>query len=495
MRRLNLMCGRIKRPVNKLSLIGLTLLLALFPVSLLAQAHNPHNLPDFGDASSIIISPQEEEKLGQMVLRSYRAQVPTSTDPLLIDYLDRLLKELAPHSQLTNRNLHLVVVLNPLMNAFAAPGNIVGVNTGLLVYAQSEAQLVSVLSHELAHLSQRHYARRLEQQRNMQLPFTAALLASLALLATDGGESGLAALSATQAAAIDAQLRFSRSFEQEADRLGMEIMIRAGYDPYAAAQMFEQMLRASRYYRRPPEFLLTHPVTESRVSDARNRAQRYPRQMHQDNLEFHLMRSRIRFEQANTAREAINLFEGELAGSSLSKDASRYGLALAYSEAAEVEKARATLAPLLEADPQRITYRLMEVDIYLSAEEYEAALKMLQDLLRQRPKNYPLNVRYAEALMKSGRHQSATDFLSQYVRERQNDPYLWYLLAEVSGLAGDILMVHEARAEYFILTGIYDKAMVQLRHALKRSEENFHRTALLTERLRYVERLQSELDY
>lgn len=329
----------------------------------------------------------------------------------------------------------------------------------------------------------------------MQLPFTAALLASLALLATDGGESGLAALSATQAAAIDAQLRFSRSFEQEADRLGMEVMIRAGYDPYAAAQMFEQMLRASRYYRRPPEFLLTHPVTESRVSDARNRAQRYPRQMHEDNLEFHLMRSRIRFEQANTAREAVNLFKGELAGSSLSKDASRYGLALAYSEAAEVEKARATLAPLLKADPQRITYRLMEVDIHLSAEEYEAALKMLQDLLRQRPKNYPLNVRYAEALMKSGRHQSATDFLSQYVRERQNDPYLWYLLAEVSGLAGDILMVHEARAEYFILTGIYDKAMVQLRHALKRSEENFHRTALLTERLRYVERLQSELDY
>lgn len=489
------MCGRIKDPVKTLYTTGLALLLALLPVQVPAQSHNPHNLPDFGDASSVIISPQEEEKLGQMVLRSYRGQVPTSTDPLLIDYLEKLLRKLAPHSQLTNRNLHLVIIINPLMNAFAAPGNIVGVNTGLLVYSQSEAQLVSVLSHELAHLSQRHYARRLEQQQNMQLPFAAALLASLALLATDGGDGGIAAISAAQAAALNAQLRFSRSFEQEADRLGMDIMIRAGYDPYGAAEMFEQMLRASRYYRRPPEFLLTHPVTESRIADARNRAQRYPRQLHQDNLEFHLMRARIRFNQANTAQEGVNLFRGELEGTTLSRDASRYGLALAYSEAGETEQARATLAPLLEKDPQRITYQLMDVDIHMAEEDYGAALEKLQTALRRRPDNYPLNVRYAEALMKSGRHQTATDFLSQYVRERKDDPHLWYLLAEVSGLAGDILMVHEARAEYFILTGVYDKAMVQLRHALKLSEDSFHRTALLTERLRYVERLQSELDY
>ena len=495
MRRQNPIGGRIKDTVKTFYTTGLALLLALLSAHAPAQIHNPHNLPDFGDASSVVISPQEEEKLGQMVLRSYRGQVPTSSDPLLIDYLDRLLRDLVPHSQLTNRNLHLVIIISPLMNAFAAPGNIVGVNTGLLVYSQSEAQLVSVLSHELAHLSQRHYARRLEQQKNMQLPFAAALLASLALLATDGGDGGLAAISAAQAAALDAQLRFSRSFEQEADRLGMEIMIRAGYDPYAAALMFEQMLRASRYYRRPPEFLLTHPVTESRIADARNRAQRYPRQLRQDNLEFHLMRARIRFNQANTPREAVNLFQGELEGTSLSTDASRYGLALAYSEAGETQKAVAALAPLLEKDPERITYRLMEVDIHIAAEEYGVALEKLQSALRQRPDNYPLNVRYAEALMKSGRHQTATDFLTQYVRERQNDPYLWYLLAEVSGLAGDILTVHEARAEYFILTGVYDKAMVQLRHALKLTKDSFHRTALLTERLRYVERLQSELDY
>src|SRR5690606_23414904 len=107
-----------------------------------------------------------------------------------------------------------------------------------------------------------------------------------------------------------------------ADRLGMDIMIRAGYDPYGAAEMFEQMLRASRFYRRPPEFLLTHPVTESRVADARNRAQRYSRSLREENLEYHLMRNRIRFDQAGTAAEAISMFNGELTGASLSKDAS-----------------------------------------------------------------------------------------------------------------------------------------------------------------------------
>ncbi|HEY7885110.1 MAG TPA: M48 family metalloprotease [Cellvibrionaceae bacterium] len=469
------------------------ILLILLLISQLATPRDALNLPDFGDASSLMISPQEEQRLGQLFLSSYRGQMPTSSDPLLLDYINSLLANLAQHSQLINRNLHLVVVESPVMNAFAAPGNIVGVNTGLLVHSQSETQLVSVLSHELAHLSQRHYARRLEQQKNMQLPMVAALLASLALLATDGGDGGIAALTASQALAADAQLRFSRHFEQEADRLGMDIMINAGYDPYGAAEMFEQMLRASRFYRRPPEFLLTHPVTESRVADARNRAQRFDRRLREDNVEYHLMRNRIRFDQAGTSAEAISMFSGEIAGKSLSVDASRYGLALAYSEAGRIEEARNTLAPLLANDPERITYKIMDIDIDIRARDYDSALAKLQSARRYRPNNYPLNVRYAETLMASGRHQTATDFLSQYVRERPNDPHLWYLLAEVSGLAGNILQVHEARAEYFILLGSYSMAITQLRHALKLSTDSFHRTALLTERLRHVEELQIEI--
>lgn len=454
-------------------------------------------LPMLGDTSSGMISPVQERVLGQKWLRLYRSQVPTSSDPLIIAYLEQLLKRLAAHSQLEDQRLELVLVQNNTLNAFAVPGGIIGVHTGLLSYAKTENQLAAVLSHEMAHLSQRHYARQLEQQKNMSIPLYAGLLASLVLLATSGSSSdaGMAALATTQGLAIDSQLRFSRQNEQEADRIGMQTMIQAGLDPYAASEMFEQMLRGVRYGRRPPEFLLTHPVTESRIADARNRAMHYPRKDYEDSLEFQLMRTRIRVRNEETPQLAVKRFKGEIEGENQSPDASRYGLVLAYTDAQQFDEARAALKPLLEKNPQRLTYLVMANDIEVAAQNYKPALTSLASLLQQHPDSHPLIVRYAEALMKSGDHQRSAEVLERYSRQRSNDDYLWYLLAEVYGLAGNILGVHEARAEYFILNGVYDRAQIQLRNALKLAQGNFHRTALLEERIKYVERQRLEQNF
>jgi predicted Zn-dependent protease len=453
------------------------------------------DLPLLGDTSSSMISPMQERQLGQNWLRLYRSQVPTSSDPLIIDYLEQLLERLAVHSQLEDKQLQLVLVENHTLNAFAVPGGVIGIHTGLLNYARTENQLAAVLAHELAHLSQRHYARRLEQQKNMAVPFYAAMLASLVVLATSSSQNndaGLAAISATQAMALDAQLRFSRQNEQEADRIGLQTMIQAGLDPYAPAEMFEEMLRGVRYGRRPPEFLLTHPVTESRVADARNRAMQYPRKAYEDNTEFQLMRARIRVRAEQTPQLAVRRFQSEVDGDSQDPNASRYGLAMAYNLAGQFNNAREALAPLLEKDPQRLTYLIMATDIDVAAGRYPEAISSITALLKRNPDNHPLTVRYAEALMKAGDYERCAEVLERYSRQRSNDDYVWYLLAEVNGLAGNILGVHEARAEYFILNGIYDRAQIQLRNALKMTEGNAYRTALLQERVKYVQRLQQD---
>ncbi len=453
------------------------------------------NLPDFGHSLSGTVSPIEEKRLGQLWMRRFRSQAPISSDPIIIDYLSSLLNKLAQNSQLHDRNLDLLLVKHSSMNAFAVPGNIIGVHTGLLIYSHTEAQLASVLSHELAHLSQRHYARQLEQQNNMRIPFYAALLASLVLAANTDGSEGIAAISATQAAMASSQLRFSRQYEQEADRLGIETLIASGYSAYAAAEMFEEMLKATRFSRRAPDFLLTHPVTESRISDAKNRALNYEYGLYKDNIEYQLMRNRIRVGSQETPQSAIKYFLGELEGQNHTKDASQYGLTLAYNNAGDHQAARIAIAPLLRKDPARVTYLLMDIDIDAAEKKYTTALLKLQKELNKTPNNYPINTRYAEVLMQAGHYQRCVDFLSKYIRTKPNDPYLWYILAEVSGLSGDILGVHEARAEYFIQTGIYDRAMVQLRHGLKLSKSNDYKTALLTERLRYAERIQSNLNF
>ncbi|MBR9912826.1 MAG: M48 family metallopeptidase [Gammaproteobacteria bacterium] len=452
------------------------------------------NLPELGDASSAIVSPQQEYQLGQSWLRAYRSRVPVSSDPLLHSYIEDLLATLARSSQLKDQRLDLVVVENPTMNAFAVPGGVIGVHTGLFLFAETEAQLASVLAHELAHLSQRHFARGVEKRQQHSIPTMAALLASLVLAATAGGDAGMAAMTVTQAAALDAQLRFSRQNEQEADRIGMLTMVEAGKDPYAVPAMFERMLQSTRYTRKPPEFLLTHPITESRIADSLNRAQKYPRQQYADNLDFHLMRARIHLKHDQTVQDSVKRFAEELRGESLSHDASRYGLTLALTKSNQTERARETLAPLLRDYPDKPAFVIAQADIEAAAGNLEQALAIIKAGLQQQPQLHAYNVRYAELLMEAGRYALAEEVLLKHVRRVPKNDYVWYLLAEVHGLAGNILGVHEARAEYYLLNGVFDKAQQQLQNALKLTAGNYQKTAILQEKLKQVTKMQQERD-
>jgi predicted Zn-dependent protease len=449
-----------------------------------ALAANDLRLPDLGGASSGLVSPADERKLGQAWLRLYRSQVPTSSDPFIRVYLEELLQRLSLHSELDRRDLDLVVARNPTLNAFAVPGGVIGVNTGVFLFAENEQQLSSILAHELAHLSQRHYARRVEQEKNASIPNMAALLAGMILAATAGGDAGMAAISAVQASAIERQLRFSRQMEQEADRIGMTTMAEAGMDPYAMAEMFDEMLRATRYSRRPPAFLLSHPVTESRIADARLRAERYPKRQHIRDIWFYLVRARVIVAHEGNAQQLVRRFTDELQGASLSREAARYGLVLALTGTNELDQASETLAPLLEKSPDNPAYIVAAADIEAARQRFDRALPILQDALKQAPNSHPLNLRYAEMLMTAGRYGLGESVLEAHVERRPEDPYIWYLLAEMYGLAGHIFDVHMARAEYFILMGLFDKAEIQLKNALALVDDKQERTrARINERL------------
>ena len=475
--------------------LGLTvpsLLFAMLFSSLVAGADI--RLPELGDSSSGVVSLKQEQDLGRAWLMAFRRQVRTYDDPLVQDYLERLISGLASGSELVDRNLQLVLVRNDSINAFAVPGGIVGVHTGLLLQARTEHQCASVLTHELAHLSQRHFARRVESQRQSTIVGLTGLLAGLVLAATGGAQAGMAAMATSQAAMIDQSLIYSRQNEQEADRVGIETLYRAGMDPAGAAEMFEQMLAATRYTgQRPPEFMLTHPLTESRVSDIRARVTKYSPRQYPDNLEYHLMRTRIRVTSAERPELAAAHFRDELSGSSLSRSAAQYGLALALSAMADHKGARAQINELLADDPERLTYRLTAVAIERNAGANDAAIEQAERLMAKVPDHYPVRMELAQSLRNANRVGEAETVLAKLSRDRPNDPQVWFELAEVSGLAGDIPTVHMARAEYFMLNGIFDKARDHLRYARKLQQQNFRQLALIDQRLQDLEHLERQL--
>jgi len=261
-------------------------LLLSIQTSLALSATEGLKIPNLGQTSTSLFSTDYEHQLGRTWLKIFRSQAPTVDDPLLYAYLESLVFDLVSHSELQDRRIELVIVDNPSINAFAVPGGIIGVNNGLFMYAQTEDEFATVIAHEIAHLSQRHFSRRVEQaQANAPLNI-AGMLAGILLAATTGTDAGLAAMTATQAALQDQQLRYSRANEAEADRVGMRTLYEAGYDPYAAPAMFERMLASNRYNsgNRIPEFLRTHPLSENRIADTRNRAMQYPKRIRPTSL-------------------------------------------------------------------------------------------------------------------------------------------------------------------------------------------------------------------
>ncbi len=482
-----------RRLLARLALCGglaLPMLMATAP----GTASPMDDLPMLGDASSGIVSREMENRIGQDFMRQIRAQLPAHQDPLIIYWMENLLFDLAAASDLRDPTLHLVMVDSGQINAFAAPGGIVGINIGNFIAGQTVHEFAAIVAHELAHLSQRHFARGIEAQRNMTLPYLAAMIASAAIMATVGADAGMAAMASSQAAAQQNMLRYSRAREREADRIGIETMHRAGMDPWAMAGMFERMNRSARYSRRPPEFLLSHPVTESRIADSRDRASQYPRQTIPDSLDYHLMRARVQLHLSDSPSDMVTTFRSNMEeGRTSFTDAARYGLVLSLIKLGRYDEASEALKPLLDKEPNRIAYTLTQTELFLEQGMTDAAVARAERQLELNPDNLPLSMVYARALNRSQRHLEAQSVLERLAQKRPTDAMVWYELAETAGLAGDIVAVHRARAEYFQLNGNLQHALQHLQYALQLVTDNYPLTARLNQRVQDIREIRQRI--
>ncbi len=452
------------------------------------------NLPEFGDSTSGIVSLKEEREIGQAFLRSLRAQAPTLDDPLLQDYLENLIYHLASYSQLNDRRLDVVLIESPVINAFAAPGGIVGVNYGLFTYGETEHETSAILAHELAHLSQRHFARGVEAGKINAMVNLAGLLASVVLMTTVGGEAGMALMNTTQGITASNQMAHSRARESEADRVGIDTLAEADMDPRAMAHMFERLEKANRYRGdRMPEFLRTHPVTKSRISDSYNQARKYPNKSWPLKLDYQLMRARVSAITTRSPQDLVLRFkDGVNDQDPVKRAANQYGLVLSLSRNSEIDEAIKYLRPLLEDYPNNIAFQIAEAEIHTQAQRYERALELLEASLLINPGNYPLIMSYAETLIGTDRPKDAQEVLIALSSERKNDEHVWYLLAEAFGLANNIPGVHWARAEFFVLNGNFDQAVKQLGYALPLVKGNFQQEAKIKQRMEEIWDIQSK---
>ena len=313
-------------------------------------------------------------------------------------------------------------------------------------------------------------------------------------MATSGGDAGIAALTATQAAAQQKALKYSRSREAEADRIGILTLADAGMDPRAMAYMFERLSDLNRFAgQRMPEFLLTHPVSQTRISDSYNQTRQYEDVEFPSDLDYQLMRVRILMSDETSPEVSVKrMRDGLKSDDATIRMAYQYGLTLALSRTARIDEAVEQLRPLIREYPEKISFILAQAEIEMSAQRYENAIDLLQAKLALSPDNFPMSMQYADALLKANKVDEATQVLERQVARRPNDADVWYLLAETYGLANNIAGVHQARAEYFMLNGNLDQAVKHLNYALPLVEDNFQMIARIKQRLQDIHTLQKE---
>ena len=305
----------------------------LLPSPLLAQQSVQDQLPEMGTAAQSTLSLEDEYRIGRMVMRGLRDSGRMLEDPEVGEYLQSLGLRLSSMAHDGNRDFSFFLIRDPSINAFALPGGFIGIHTGLLLETKNESELAAVLAHEVAHVTQRHIARGIEAQGRANLVSTAATLAAILIGAMAGGSSNatMGAVTAAQNLAVQSQINFTREHEYEADRVGIGILASAGYDPNAMYGFFETMGRRTQLGPdQVPELLRTHPVTTSRIAEAKGRALQYPVPSHvQDRPSYALIKERTRVLSTPAGRDPREYYASITANEPDASMAEVYGKALA----------------------------------------------------------------------------------------------------------------------------------------------------------------------
>ncbi|MEP5230019.1 MAG: M48 family metalloprotease [Alloalcanivorax sp.] len=451
------------------------------------------NLPVLGDPTAALMSADQEYRLGRAWLRGLRGQTSIMSDPMVQEYVESLVYRLASYSDLKEPNLDIVVINSRQINAFAVPGGVIGLNAGLFLNADSEDEVAGVVAHEIAHVSQRHFARRYLDSKKMNTAVLAAMLASLAVAIAGDGEAGMAGIAATQAGAIQAQLAYSRQNEREADRVGMQTLAASGMDPGAMPRFFERMHDSQRFSGDPPEFLLTHPVTESRIADSRARARTLPPARLSVSTGFLLAQARLKAGFITSDDQAIEYFKRySNERSALGLQAARYGLALSYLRANHYDQARELMQGLADQYPDQLWFHLGLAEVALDEGDYALTIQETEWVQKISPDNYAASILQSKAYLRSKQPEKALPLLKPLVHEHANDPHIWDLAADAYGNSGDTVRALHARAESQFLRGNDPKAQQQMRYALRDAENDFALYSKLNGRLREMQRLSEE---
>ncbi len=459
----------------------------------LANPSFADSLPDLGESARADLPPQLEKKIGESIMNDIRLHEPSYVDdPEINEYLSRLGQRLVASSADSAGDFHFFAIRDGQVNAFAMFGGYIGVNTGTILTSQTESELAGVMAHEISHVTQHHLARQISNQKQQSVLGMIAMAVAL-LAARSNSQAAGGAMAGSEAAMVQSFLAYSRDFEREADRIGFDVLEKAGYDPRGMAAFFERLQRSTRVYENnAPVYMRSHPITVERISDMQNRQARSPYRQVRDSLDFQLVRAKLRA-QLGTPKEAVNDFEILLRERKFSSEAAaRYGLSYALWRAKRYAQAEQELEMVRRQKTGSAMAENLAGEIKGAMGDLPAAATIFREALQRFPTSRALAYGYADALFSLRSYDKLQAFLEDQLLSYSTDPKLYNLLAKTHAVQGRKLAQHRALAEMYVHQGRLVQAIEQLQFAQRAGDGNFFEQSVVDARLRELKKQQME---
>jgi beta-barrel assembly-enhancing protease len=449
------------------------------------------SLPELGEVSQAGFSPAQERQLGESIMREIRADPSYFDEPEATDYINNVGNRIASGAEGVRQDFDFFLIRDSQINAFALPGGFIGINTGLILASQSESEMAGVVAHEVAHVTQHHISRMVAKQGQSHLANLAVLAASI-LLARVDSQAGQAAVMFGQAGLAQSQLNFTRANEREADRIGLQMLEKAGFDPRDMAVFFERLQRATRIYGAgAPSYLRTHPLEYERIADIQGRVATVPYRQVPDSVEFQLIRAKLKA-LIESPENAVAFFKESLAERKfLSEAAGHYGLAMSLARTKNYAAAQKEVAALRKLVPASPIVETLACGVTQEAGD-PAALACYREALKTYPTYRALVYDYTDALLQAREAHAALGLIDERLKLISGDYRLYLLKARAHAALDQRLAQHRAQAEAYARMGNIGEAIEQLQIGLKSGDGDFYQKSSAEARLRELRRTQQE---
>ncbi len=463
---------------------GTFITLFLFLFSNLSYAL-PGFLPDLGNVDSFALDKSKEKVLGRVIIQDLHAHKIISEDALINDYIMQLGKKLSFYAPIKDQKYNFFVVNNAEVNAFAFFDGNVGVHLGSILVCDTESDLAAIMAHEIAHISQKHLSRHMAKNQRI-LPI--AIVEAVAAIALGVPDLAIAALATHQMQVIN----YTREFEKEADRVGIKILKNAGFDPQSMANIFYLMQKVSRYQEMPPEYLITHPLFENRIADARNRANEYPYVQSVSSEGFHFAKARSKVIIAADLDGFINKLEANIKEKKYTNAAaSNYALSLAYLENKNPKRALKVIQPFIRKYNNNIFINVLLSEIYEKFGNLQKSCDVLKEIHSVYPENPGIMLELAKAYINNKQLKRAESLLKDYNKNYESIQGYDLLVLTESKLKNNV-DTHIYKAKWHILKGEMPKALRQLDIALEHCKDNVYDKAQVASLKKKIHKMISE---